>query len=503
MRNYGGWICFASLVLGGCVTRSTDVVTSNYDEKGAPSTSSSSKVGAVHAQSVAKNAATLGPASIRLAGFPAAPASGSMNWSATHGGAGDDVAFAVAADDASDAIVAGAIEGDVDLGCGMHSTASRAGFVAQYAPDGTCTWAVYFDGADDASASAVAFDSVTHDVYVTGIFDESVSIGGNVVQSAGGYDAFVARVSGGVVTWSTTFGGASDEYVYALAVDGTHVGVGGAFYDRSSFGGESSATSQGDADAFVATYLESSGDYAASWTAGGTSWDAVNALAASSTGFVAAGTFADGVDFGRGVVQSAGGQDAFLVSLDSNLAATSSRVIAGAGDDSLAGVFVDASGNVTTSGYFQGAASVGAADPVTADGDVAGLVATYDSSLTYIRSSTFAASGEAVVQALAADPSTGGFLLAGRFSGTASVANADYASDENAESGFVLAYAPDGSVTWGGVLGSGQAAEGLSIAVSPSGHVVAVGDFETSVDFGDGPVASAGQGDVFVLSLHE
>ena len=81
--------------------------------------------------------------------------------------------------------------------------------------------------------------------------------------------------------------------------------------------------------------------------------------------------------------------------------------------------------------------------------------------------------------------------------------DAEYASEGNAESGFVVAYASDGSMSWGGVLGSGEAAEGLSIAVSPAGRVVAVGDFETSVDFGSGAISSAGAGDVFVVSLHE
>ena len=492
-----------SVLLGGCTTRSVDSVTSRYDEPKAPSGAASKLAGVAGKSAVQNEFRVPTPSTLRSAGFPAAPASGSMNWSATHGGSGDDVAFAVAADGASDSIVAGSVSGDVDLGCGMHSTASRAGFVAQYASDGSCSWAVYFDGADDVSASAVAFDSATGDVYVGGVFDASVTIGQGQAQSAGGYDAFVARISSGAVAWSTTFGGASDEYVYAIATDGVHVAVGGAFYDTTSFGGAGTATSGGDADAFVATYLESTGEYASSWTAGGTSWDAVNALAASPSGFVAAGTFADGVDFGSGVVQSAGGQDGFVVSLSASLVASASRVIAGPGDDSLNGVFVDSSGNVTTSGYFEGTADVGAGADISASGDVAGVVAVYDAQLAYVRSSTFAASGRVVAQALASDPSTGGLLLAGRFSGTVSMGNAEYASDANAESGFVIAYASDGSVAWGGVLGSGQAAEGLSLAVSPAGRVTAVGDFETSVDFGNGAVASAGQGDVFVLSLHE
>lgn len=450
-----------------------------------------------------RNVALTGVQKARAAGFPAAPSSGSIEWTSTHGAAADDLAFAVASDADSDVFVAGTLEGDTDLGCGPHPAEGRAAFVVKYDATGACAWVTYFDSSDDIAASALAFDAASGDLYVAGTYAGTASFGDVDVTSAGGYDGFVARLTGGAVTWASPFGGPSDEYVYALAVSGDRVAVGGAFYDTTSFGGASSATSQGDADAFVAALDVADGSYASSWTAGGESWDSVNALAPSASGFAVGGAFAASADLGAGLVASAGGQDAFAVVVDSSLAVVSARAMGGTDDDSANGVFVDGSGNVVVSGYFSGSADLGDASPTSGTGSTSGFVATYDASLAFVRATSLSSGDMVVGQALTPDPSTGGYVLAGRFSGDVAVCDAEYQSENGAASSFVAKYDANGVMTWGGIAGSGGLAETLAVAVAPSGNVIAAGDFETSIDFGGGAVTSAGQSDVFVMSLRQ
>jgi hypothetical protein len=64
---------------------------------------------------------------------------------------------------------------------------------------------------------------------------------------------------------------------------------------------------------------------------------------------------------------------------------------------------------------------------------------------------------------------------------------------------FVAKYsASDGSHLWSRGFGSTSSAAGLGVAVDANGDVVVTGVFSDTVDFGGGPLTSAGIGDVFV-----
>jgi hypothetical protein len=97
----------------------------------------------------------------------------------------------------------------------------------------------------------VATDS-TGQVAVVGVFADSIDFGGGPVVSAGSYDVFVAKLDAdGEHLWSQRFGDAIEQRGSDIAMDDDgNVVVTGNFYSTIDFGG-GILTSAGWNDVFV------------------------------------------------------------------------------------------------------------------------------------------------------------------------------------------------------------------------------------------------------------
>lgn len=416
-----------------------------------------------------------------------------------YGSAEDDIATAVARDASSNIVTAGRLGGSGDIGCGQHTSATGAGYVAQTNAAGACTWAVYFndDGFVSPSAVTVAADG---SVYVAGSFDATAVFGAAQYVSAGGLDGFLVKIAaGGTVAWARTFGGADDEYPYAVAVSGNSVAVGGAFYGTMAPGGDGTTTltSNGDADAFLATFAASDGGLVTSRAFGGPGWDAVNALTFNEGAqVIAVGTHAGGLDLGLGTIATAGGQDGFVAVYNGSLGAVAARSFGGTGDDAAHGVVVDATSRIIVAGYFVTAADVGAVSPLAGTGSYTAFWARYGGSLAFDTAATLASDGGIIAETLALQP-TGDIVIGGQFTGT-TTPGAFQMSAGAARAGFAASFSPSGSPLWAtSVHGSGDT-EILGMVGSASG-TVAVGSSWGSLDSCTTP--NAGGSDVAVMTL--
>ncbi len=94
----------------------------------------------------------------------------------------------------------------------------------------------------------------------------------------------------------------------------------------------------------------------------------------------------------------------------------------------------------------------------------------------------------------------GNVLVAGTFTGTVDFGDGPTTSAGESDV-FVLSLAPDGALRWAHRLGGAGLDAAYGIATDAAGNVVVTGSFEGSVDFGDGEVMSAGAEDAFVVSL--
>ena len=126
-------------------------------------------------------------------------------------------------------------------------------FVAKLAPSGKVTWAYGFGGpgADDVRGVAVDEDDA---IYLVGSASSGATLAGRSILNRGGADGYVAKLNpGGDVAWVTPMGGTTDDAVDAIALGPHAVYVAGTFTGSARIAG-AELTSLGGVDAFVAAF---------------------------------------------------------------------------------------------------------------------------------------------------------------------------------------------------------------------------------------------------------
>lgn len=194
---------------------------------------------------------------------------------------------------------------DVDVFVAKWSAASRR-----------FEWAQRIGGATPEYAYAIAVSGTG--VYVAGQFIGKCSVGPVTLTSAGGWDVFVAKLTTtGQVAWAQRGGGTGSDEVKCLAVEGDAVYVGGQFAGSATYGA-SSLTAAGDNDGFVAKLTDAGTSAAFAWAqqVGGAADDVVNAVAVQGPNVYMAGNFSSPVaTCGPSSLTNAGGTDIFVVKL--------------------------------------------------------------------------------------------------------------------------------------------------------------------------------------------
>lgn len=240
-------------------------------------------------------------------------------WSRRLGATGYEVGHAIAAI-GDDMVVSGFFQGTLDVGGGLPPLASHGksdAFVLRLDPQGAARWATGFGGSASDYGRAVAVDG-HGDVYVAGGFQGRLDFGDGLpsLVSAGGYDAFLAKLGGadGRRVWSQSLPAAAAQQAFALAVDsGDQVSLAGCFSGRLDFGG--TALVAQDQDLFVATF-GADGVRRHARQLGATGIDLARALVPLPGGGVAlAGSTSSTLSIGELKVLAQGPRDAFVLAL--------------------------------------------------------------------------------------------------------------------------------------------------------------------------------------------
>lgn len=189
-------------------------------------------------------------------------------------------------------------------------------------------------------------------------FEDSVSLGGVTLVSAGGFDVYVARVSiNGDLHWVRQIEGPGRDQLTGMDVDSDgNVYVTGFFEGTLDFG-QSLLTSVGDFDIFLAKY-SSDGDLLWATRAGGSGSDFPLAIALGEGSITITGEFGGTARFGATTLTSSGGQDPFVA-----VYSDAGNLIWAIQAHSLSyasgfQVSVDQRGDVLVSGVFGGSLSV-------------------------------------------------------------------------------------------------------------------------------------------------
>jgi len=382
-------------------------------------------------------------------------------------------------------------------GCSEKSTSPKDG---EPPPSTTMNhvWSKRFGDAGEQWASCIAVDTAGN-VIVAGQFWSTIDFGGGVLASTGMEDIFIAKFdSAGNHLWSKRFGDAEHQYAFGIAVDESgSVIVTGEFMGTVDFGG-GVLTSAGFYDIFIAKF-SSDGSHLWSKRFGDDDLQFSRDVDVDASGNTfAAGYFSGTVDFGGGTLSSSVYTDVFSAKLDPGGAHLWSKDFGDTDYQYAAGVAIDASGNVIIVGRFAGSVNFGGTT-LTSAGMYDVYVAKFDPNGTHLWSKRFGDLSSQTVMAVAVD-ALRNVIVAGYFSGAIDFGGGAITSAGNADV-FAAKLDPGGAHLWSKRFGDASNQYATSVAVDASDNIIIGGHFGGSVNFGGKALTSEGDMDIFIAKL--
>jgi hypothetical protein len=389
--------------------------------------------------------------------------------------------------------------GGADAGpCFLAGSASDDdAFVVKLDPAGRCIWARAYGGAGNQEAYRLGLDlSDTTDVVVTGEFQGTMDFGGGqVLTSAGGYDVFVARLSGatGSTVWARGFGDSADQIGQGIGTDGVNVYVGGTFsgsvYFAATDAGLGSPLTAVGTDVFLGTLSFADGAYVSAASFGDTGDDSLSDLYVRDVGDLAlAGVGPSGIF----AAKMSGGAIAWT------------KTYAGSGG--VTGVAIGASDEVLINGTCDTTLDFGNGTTLVTD---AGTGSIFTASLAPgTGNGVWAKSfGPGFGGGVVTDPNSGEVFITGYFTAAIDFGLGPLTSPTGQTYFLAGLDAVDGHGISGMAATNTAYVVGLGLASQP-GYVVSIGYFNGTLDFHDGadggshPLAGASVAPFVAKILH-
>ncbi|MEO8147147.1 MAG: T9SS type A sorting domain-containing protein [Bacteroidia bacterium] len=358
-------------------------------------------------------------------------------------------------------------------------------------------------------ATSTATDA-NGNVYVVGDFyGTDITFGAttltNGLTAGGTSDIFVVKYDMyGSVLWAKRIGGAADDLVNSIAIDGSGNAVvtGEYLSNVLSFGGVSlTITTGGFSDIFVAKY-DPAGTVMWAKKGGGNGDDGAVGICTDAVGniFLAGSFNGPSITFGTNTVTKSGSVDALIVKLDLNGAFLWAEHTGGTSSDGEGyGVSADASGNVFFTGFFQSNSISFGSTTLNNAGASDVFIAKYNSGGVLIWAQSGGGTGEDQVNGISTDAAgnafiTGYFLSPSATFGSYNITNPNPSSLNI----FVVKYDGAGIAGWANSAGGSGDDDGTSITTDAAGNVYIAGFFNTSISFGSTTLTSSGSDDIFI-----
>ena len=368
---------------------------------------------------------------------------GSLEWVKTYGDSSFDRGLDIAIDSSDNIYVTGYFMRTVNFGGGNVTVTDPSSggsdlFVLKLNSSGEFQWVYTVGGSNNDNGKGIDVDS-SGNVYISGIFKDTVNFGGGDITSHGNFDIFVLKLnSSGVFQWVYHAGGTGNDQAYPISVDTNgNVLVAGYFFDTANFT-PASCTSRGSADIFVLK-LTTSGLLNFIRCYGSTSVDYPWGVDFDSAGNAyITGGFSNTINFDCGNTTSSGSQDIFVMKLNSSGNCQWVYTVGDSDMDYGWALETDSSNNSYITGYFQDTVNFG-----------------------------------------------GGNIT--------SVGNRDV---------FVLKLNSSGVFQWVYTAGGTEDDYSYGLDIDSSGNIYAVGSFQSTINFGGGNITSEGSYDVFAVKLN-
>jgi hypothetical protein len=461
--------------------------------------------------------------------FPAVVFSGSPDWewAKSMGGINDDQALSLATDASGNVYTTGIFYGTVDFdpGPGIFNLTSAGYydiFISKLDASGNFVWAKAMGGIGEDAPNAIAVDG-SGNVYTAGSFvgtaDFDPGVGIFDLTSTGGYTIFISKLD------------SSGNFVWAKAMDGTNgwatcvaLDASGNVYTTGTFQGTVdfdpgaatfNLTSAGISDIFVSK-LDSLGNFIWTKQIGGIDDERVTSTSIDPFGNVCiSGYFYGTVDFDPGVgifnLISAGGEDIFISELHSTGNFIWAKRIGGIFNDGGAVLSIDTSGNVYTTGVFNGVIDF---DPgtgiynLTSAGGSDIFISKLDASGNFVWAKRIGGISNDYMGSLVVDRSSNVYLT-GEFSGTCDF-DPDTGTFNLTANGtlaiFICKLNGSGNFDWAKSINCTGDVYVRSIAVNASDNIFISGSFHcTAIVFGADSLLNADNTgsteDIFIAKL--
>lgn len=391
-------------------------------------------------------------------------ASGNLLWAKSMGDTLNEYGYSIGVDASGNVYTTGHFSGTVDFdGTAGTTILSSNGnediFVTKYDASGNFVWAKNIGGSTSDFGRAMAVDA-NGNVFLTGYFDGTSDFdpnGGTInLTSTGLYDIFVAKLDvNGNYSWAKNLGGSTFDVGNSIVLDASgNIYTTGYFGSTADFDpgtGTVNLTSTGANDIFISK-LDGAGNFVWAKNMGGTSNDIGFSIAIDASGDIySTGTFGGSADLDPGAASfsltSNGSNDIYVSKISAAGNFIWAKSFGGSTADYVYGITTDPSGNVYTTGYFQGTVDF---DPGVGTNSIT---------------------------------TTGNYDI------------------------FISKINGSGNYTWAINLGGTARDYAYSLAVDPSGNIYTTGWFEGTADFDPGSATvnlnSAGAFDIYILKIFQ
>ena len=212
---------------------------------------------------------------------------------------------------------------------------SRGIFLLKYKPDGSLLWGQSIEGEGLKTLTGIASDE-NNNIYLTGYFENSIILADTTLKAVGSQSLFLIKLNPeGDILWARSAGYLGTVRPKGVAVGKNQIFVGGDFFGRAVFSGDSIRTNTADHDVFIAAY-DSEGTELWGRKAGGVHEDYGHAIATDAQGNAyLTGTFFGVMKLSETLeIKSQGFNDNFfLISYAPNGTPRLARSLGGEGDE--------------------------------------------------------------------------------------------------------------------------------------------------------------------------
>ncbi|MFO0757824.1 MAG: nucleotide-binding protein [Byssovorax sp.] len=365
---------------------------------------------------------------------------------------------------------------------------------------GDLLWSASFGDGETQESLGVAVDD-TGNILLTGSFDGAFELGQNHLSSKGG-DVFLVKLDpGGTAIFSKRFGDNTAQVPAGVAAD-THDNVilAGSFTGVMDLGSGPLASTVGK-DVFLAKYDPTGGLIFAKRF--GDSFDQqCRAIATDRADDIAlTGTMYGTIDFGGGPLADMG-HDVFVAKLGPAGEHLFSKRF---GDESLQdglGVTFDSQGNVLVSGRYAGSLDFGGGPLPAGTTSIRAFVAKLDAADGHhLWSAGFGDGGATAAATAVAVDSHGDVLVTGWFSGTIDFGGGPLVSAGGADIFLLKLDGMTGQHRQSSRFGDDVDQQGLSLVIDGADNAILAGTFYGALDFGLGALKSPGGSNGFLLKI--